>query len=435
MTLPRLNSLNNNFSSFFGKNLIHTSAILYSDPKINLELNKVILRSEEILEEERLSNSQLVKYNDKIEQEKEEDLQELNNSSYQESFPWFYNEDGIIDYNKSIRLFDSIKLISKFLESKYIMDRTEISSAKIQEFINIFKDKEEVTILELFNHVVKTCKNDPDFFKTKIDDIVQNNPEIVENLANIKYHYNLNVPLNISTSFQFDPFKAMDFVSYSFMLRSYQKMVYDTTPPFTNAKDFYRHNRHKHLGLIVFAVIGAPALVLFSRHMSASQYGTSNVELSINQPTNSLDAGQAPIMEVGDVGVTKEGSLNQMINNSTFFIFLKNLNNKIPLWVKFGIKFIFLIIIILKLLGINLIDFFSTIYYIKMYFLISASLVIIYFLLCLYLLHKFYNNPNLNIPEILPDFLIDWLDYLKSLSSSKELLNYTKKIYYIELSI
>ena len=103
-----------------------------------------------------------------IEQEKEEDLQELNNSSYQESFPWFYNEDGIIDYNKSIRLFSpraySIKLISKFLESKYIMDRTEISSAKIQEFINIFKDKEEVTILELFNHVVKTCKNDPDFF-------------------------------------------------------------------------------------------------------------------------------------------------------------------------------------------------------------------------------------------------------------------------------
>ena len=48
---------------------------------------------------------------------------------------------------------------------------------------------------------MKTCKNDPDFFKTKIDDIVQNNPEIVENLANIKYHYNLNVPLNISTSF------------------------------------------------------------------------------------------------------------------------------------------------------------------------------------------------------------------------------------------
>lgn len=168
MTLPKLNSLNNNFSSFFGKNLIHTSALLYSDPKINLELNKVILRSEEILEEERLSNSQLVKYNDNIEQEKEEDLQELNNSSYQESFPWFYNEDGIIDYNKSIRLFSpraySIKLISKFLESKYIMDRTEISSAKIQEFINIFKDKEEVTILELFNHVVKTCKNDPDFF-------------------------------------------------------------------------------------------------------------------------------------------------------------------------------------------------------------------------------------------------------------------------------
>ena len=82
-----------------------------------------------------------------------------------------------------------------------------------------------------------------------------------------------------------------------------------------------------------------------------------------------------------------------------------------------------------------MIDFFSTIYYIKMYFLISASLVIIYFLLCLYLLHKFYNNPNLNIPEILPDFLIDWLDYLKSLSSSKELLNYTKKFYYIELSI
>ena len=69
-----------------------------------------------------------------------------------------------------------------------------------------------------------------------------------------------------------------------------------------------------------------------------------------------------------------------------------------------------------------------------MFSYITCSLLIIYQFLNLYLLHKFSNN-NIKIPEVLPDFLINWLKDFKIICSNKESINVIKKTYYIEISI
>lgn len=47
------------------------------------------------------------------------DISELGLSDNAKSFPWMLDEDGkLIDYNKSVKLFDGVKLISQYLEKK-----------------------------------------------------------------------------------------------------------------------------------------------------------------------------------------------------------------------------------------------------------------------------------------------------------------------------
>lgn len=80
-----------------------------------------------------------------------------NMSSYGESFPWFVDENNkIIDYNKSIRLFDAVKLVSRYLETRYRMDPNLISEVKVNELVEPFKENKEITVLELFNHIQNT---------------------------------------------------------------------------------------------------------------------------------------------------------------------------------------------------------------------------------------------------------------------------------------
>src|SRR6202046_5592852 len=98
----------NNFSfshnNLLVKNFIHSSAILYSnvDSKILEQINR--------LGQERVSDLQLIKYQENV---VDEDIKDLNISSISEIFPWFLDEEGKnIEYNKPIKLFDGVKLIS-----------------------------------------------------------------------------------------------------------------------------------------------------------------------------------------------------------------------------------------------------------------------------------------------------------------------------------
>ena len=98
------------------------------------------------------------------------------------------------------------------------------------------------------------------------------------------------------------------------------------------------------------------------------------------------------------------------------------------------LKLFFLSILVIKLLGFSVIEILNSTYYIKIYLYVSCSLVIIYQLSNLYLLHKF-SKQNVQIPKVLPEFIINWLNEFNVISSSVESIKEFKKTYYKEISL
>lgn len=99
--------------------------------------------------------------------------------------------------------------------------------------------------------------------------------------------------------------------------------------------------------------------------------------------------------------------------------YLGNLYNKIPTWVTVTFRLVLLFLFVLKLCGITLIDFLINDYYLKMYFIFAWLFLIVFHLTNLFLLHLFMKK-SITIPEILPDFLIDFLKDLESVSTKPE---------------
>ena len=92
------------------------------------------------------------------------------------------------------------------------------------------------------------------------------------------------------------------------------------------------------------------------------------------------------------------------------------------------------IILVLKLLGFSLLNILSNTFYIKLYFITSISVVILYLLLSLFFLYKF-SSQDIKIPEILPNFIITWLEEIQVMSKTKPGFKTYKDMVYIELSI
>ena len=84
--------------------------------------------------------------------------------------------------------------------------------------------------------------------------------------------------------------------------------------------------------------------------------------------------------------------------------------------------FLFIIILcvcgILKFFGISIWVFLNSHYYIKIYFFLTISLAILYFLIQLYTIHKFLTK-NIKISEVLPKFIYNWLKDIQMLTRSK----------------
>ena len=80
---------------------------------------------------------------------------------------------------------------------------------------------------------------------------------------------------------------------------------------------------------------------------------------------------------------------NNSISNNSLFMLISNLNKKIPNCLKLFFRLLLLSILVIKLLGFSVIEILNSTYYIKIYLYVSCSLVIIYQLSNLYLLHKF----------------------------------------------
>ena len=112
----------------------------------------------------------------------------------------------------------------------------------------------------------------------------------------------------------------------------------------------------------------------------------------------------------------------------------KTIMNKIPTWVKSMFGSLFLTVIILNLLGLNIVSFLNNAYYLKIYLLIVVGLANLYQLFEIYMLYLFIKK-NIQISEVLPDFIIDQLKQLEMISQEKESVKSFKEGCYIQLSI
>lgn len=113
--------------------------------------------------------------------------------------------------------------------------------------------------------------------------------------------------------------------------------------------------------------------------------------------------------------------------------------NKLPsapaAWLKFGFKLIFVVILVLKLLGFSLYtDFFLNMHNLKLLSQTLCGLWILFLILHVYLIHKFAQKDR-QIPEILPNFLIEWLSEFKQIVATPQSIKSFKNMYYIQIAL
>jgi hypothetical protein len=430
-------------NNLISSNLIHTSAIVYSDNTRRGVLEEVLS-----LSEESLSNLQLIKYKENI---VEKDMSEIvgSFSNYRESFPWLVDTDGkIIDFNKTIDLFDGVKLISQFLEQRYNVEKDLISEVKLTELLGLFKDNKNITVIELFNHIGNIYNRDKNsLLKNLISEkeilapsslldpakiAEREGQAVVENTINLTNFKPFGVYgdktlneigtglLNLKWETILDTTKVtlhaapltVNLITFSFLLRGYMKYVhnrpYDTSP---RALSLEMQKQFRRRNLVLFSLFGAPLVLYALRTSSIGIKNMINISLFNSETQNK----------------------KEILTNISFLLVINKFLKKIPTWLKFIFIFIILNIVVLKLLGYSIIVIIDQSFLKKLVF-VYFFLVGGYQLLNLYLVHKFASK-NVKIPEVFPDFWINWLKEFEVIVLSEESIKEFKKICYIELVI
>ena len=440
--------------TYYNKNFIHSSSILNSDLR-----NIIITEDGTLRTDDRLSNLQLIKYNGdttpslaNAAQGVEENSEGLNLSSFGESFPWLMDENGkVLDYNQTVNLDNAVKLISHFLEKKYGVDKSLFPENILTELFEPIKNNKDLTIIEFYNHTAAIFSNNKDMLSNlllentplspsgKGADVLDNSylpdgsvttnilnsskplgsfgdttlNEIAIGLRDLKWEFIYNTA-NITVNAL--PL-AMNLVGYGLILKSYVKHVHSRPfdSNFTDAmrlQEQLRRNRQ----LAIFGLVGIPAILVGLRVSAVTLKDVFTINFSNKLETN------------------ENSTIENAINNGFILLFLSNVNKKIPSWVKLFFKLFFLTLLILKLLGFNILEFFSIVYYVKIYTYTTCSLAILYNLLNIYLIHKF-SNKTVIIPDVLPEFIINWLKEFELISTSKAYIKEAKKSSYIDISI
>lgn len=84
-------------------------------------------------------------------------------------------------------------------------------------------------------------------------------------------------------------------------------------------------------------------------------------------------------------------------------------------------------------------EIYSNVLFFKYFVFVTSSVIILYFLTNLFLLHYFYNNKNIETIiekySYLPAFLISWLNQIKTMTENKVIYEYTMKTYIREIYI
>ena len=129
-----------------------------------------------------------------------------------------------------------------------------------------------------------------------------------------------------------------------------------------------------------------------------------------------------------------ENNGNNLIN-SGLFLFFRNINNKIPLWLKIIFKLIFIFIIIIKIIGLPAaITIINSNYYLKLWAYLGCLGGIIYQLVHIFFIY-FFSIKKRKIPEILPDPLINWLKEFEIICETKIGIKEFKNLYYREILV
>lgn len=411
---------------------IHSSAVLLSESN-NIS---AVLRDYQSIRNERISNLEVVKYESRAPDLNVGVEGVFNESSMEESFSWFYDENGNkILFNKSVGLLDCVKYITIFLEKKYGVDSQTISQIKLSELIKPFEKNPEMTLLELYNHVGRTYNENKDLIVKEMEssvdlnkddlilksEVLKDKPlgelgEVTFNqgivyLRELKWEsiiHNVNVGIHVVPA-------VVNFIGFGFVLKQYMNHVHNQPyihPVGSQLRIIEADLKRRRLGVFLF--FGAP-LILASLKLSSVSIGDM-ISLDVNKNFES----------------TRESS---NLNTSGIFLILSNLNKNIPSWLKVFLRLIMISVLILKLLGFSIFtDILLNSYNLKIYSIISCSFGISYQLLSIYLIHKF-STTKVNIPEVLPEFIIKWLKSLEMLSSDKNIVKNTKNSCYIDITI
>jgi hypothetical protein len=210
---------------------------------------------------------------------------------------------------------------------------------------------------------------------------------------------------------------VVNVVSYGVLLRNYMKYVHNR--PYSSGLDKGQLKLERIIrgrNLAIFLIIGTPVVLYLLKS------NTSVIE-------NMVD-----ISDSGS-GIEVEFNSNTNIVKNGFFIFISKINSKIPSWLKLSFKLLILVLVVLKLLGFSIIfDVLNNLYLLKKLIYFLCSVVIGYQLLNLYLIHKF-SFKKVKYPEVLPDFIINWLKEFKTITSCESGIKRFKQICYIEICI
>lgn len=151
-------------------------------------------------------------------------------------------------------------------------------------------------------------------------------------------------------SFPFN-FKSKTFVNNIKYLPYHEKLLV------LGVETLNTHTRNLSLGLFFFFII---TFIIYNSYFVGAEYKEI---LTFHFP-------------IGNYSEASNSNID-LKTQSSFFLFLNKLNNKIPSWLKLLIKFCVFSLLKIKLLGINILNvFILSFYYIKIYCFIAVVLFI-----------------------------------------------------------
>ena len=210
---------------------------------------------------------------------------------------------------------------------------------------------------------------------------------------------------------------AINLISYGFMLKAYMRYIHNREyPKNISPAVLDLHKKARLRNLAIFSIIGAPlglALLKTTAIPLREMFSITSPPLSFNKPL--LD----------------DSSNTQ---NNGLFLLLSKISQFTPKWLSYSIKLILIVLLVLKLIGLNLLNIYSNLIYLEIFSYITCTLAIIFQCVNLFFLNKF-SNKEYKVSSILPDFIIKWLNEFKDLSINPESMNAFKSTCYIQICI